>query len=230
MKTIRAQRQTSIREDAPAPEHQGVSTAMLEGMAYPYDLPALPYSMDALSPCISERTLRCHHGAHHKAYIEALNKALGDTEYETMPLKALILATAGKSGQFAIFKNAAQAWNHAFYWDSLIPDGGGEPPPVLKMMIEDSFGSVDACRHALAQAANSQFGSGWAWLAQEGKKIVVLKTGNAGNPLTLGMTPLLSIDVWEHAYYIDYQNRRKDYVGGVIDELLNWHFAASNLV
>lgn len=230
MNPVSAQRQTgSMPEDVSAAEHQGISTAMLESMAYPYDLPALPYSMDALSPCISERTLRCHHGEHHKIYIEALNNAIGDTEYEAMPLKALILATAGKPGQSVIFNNAAQAWNHAFYWDSLTPEGGGEPPPVLKHMIEVSFGSVDACRNALTKAATTQFGSGWAWLAQDGKKIVVLKADNADNPLTRGMTPLLAIDVWEHAYYIDYQNRRKDHVDGVINDLLNWEFAASNL-
>ncbi len=232
MNPVHAQRQTrSMPQEGATAEHQhqGISTAMLERMAYPYDLPALPYSMDALSPCISERTLRCHHGEHHKAYIEALNKAIGDTEYEAMPLKALILATAGKPGQSAIFNNAAQAWNHAFYWDSLAPEGGGEPPPVLKRMIEASFGSVEACRNALIKAATTQFGSGWAWLAQDGKKVTVLKTGNADNPMTRGMNPLLAVDVWEHAYYIDYQNRRKDHVDGVIYELLNWEFAASNL-
>jgi len=177
MNPVHAQRQTrSTPQEDSTVEHQqpGISTDMLESMAFPYDLPALPYPMDALSPCISERTLRCHHGEHHRTYIEALNKAIEDTEYQAMPLRALIVATAGKPGQSAIFNNAAQAWNHAFYWDSLTPQGGGEPSPVLKQMIEASFGSVDACRNALTKAATTQFGSGWAWLAQDGKKIVVL--------------------------------------------------------
>lgn len=230
MTPVHAQRQTQpMEQEGTIADHQGISTRMLENMAFPYDLPALPYPMDALSPCISERTLRCHHGEHHKTYINALNKAIEDTEYQAMPLKALILATAGKPGQSSIFNNAAQAWNHAFYWDSLAPSGGGEPPSALKRMIEASFGSVDACRNALIKAATTQFGSGWAWLVQDGKKICVVKTGNADNPLTRGLTPLLAIDVWEHAYYIDYQNRRKDHVEGVVNDLLNWEFAASNL-
>lgn len=231
MNSVYAQREPQpMPQDEFLVEHQGISTSMLESMAFPYDLPVLPYPMDALSPCISERTLRCHHGEHHKAYIEGLNEAIADTEYESMPLKELILATAGKPGQSAIFNNAAQAWNHAFYWDSLSPVGGGDPPPLLKRMIEASFGSVDACRNALIKAATTQFGAGWAWLVQDGKKkITVLKTGNADNPLTRGMTPLLAVDVWEHAYYIDYQSRRKDHVDGVIEDLLNWKFAASNL-
>lgn len=205
-----------------------ISTDMLEKMRFPYELPILPYALDALSPCISENTLRFHYGRHHQTYIDGLNKAIGDTEYEAMPLKAMILATA-TDGKSAIFNNAAQAWNHAFYWDSLTPNGGGEPPPALKLMIEASFGSVDACREALVDAAVRQFGAGWAWLVLDGKKIGVMKTGNAGNPLTSGVTPLLAIDVWEHAYYLDYQNRRKDHVAGVVGKLLNWKFAASNL-
>ena len=146
-----------------------------------------------------------------------------------MPLKALIRATAGKPEQAAIFNNAAQAWNHAFYWDSLTPPGGGDPPPGLKQLIEAAFGSVAACKQALAEAALAQFGTGWAWLVLDGKKISVMKTDDADNPLTQGLTPLLAIDVWEHAYYLDYQNRRKDYVVGVVEKLLNWNFAAANL-
>jgi len=204
------------------------STAMLEHMGFPYELPALPYALDALSPFISETTLRFHYGKHHQAYIDALNKAIDDTEFQAMPLKALIRATAGKSDQAALFNNAAQTWNHAFYWDSLSPEGG-EPPPALKRRIEASFGSVEACKQALTEAAVTQFGSGWAWLVLDGKTISVMKTGGADNPLTRGVTPLLAVDVWEHAYYLDYQNRRKDHVAGVIEKLLNWNFAASNL-
>ena len=213
---------------APA-EHTGLSTAMLEGVGFPYALPALPYALDGLSPFISESTLRFHHGKHHQAYIEALNQAIDDTEFQPMPLKALIRATAGKPEQAAIFNNAAQAWNHAFYWDSLTPQGGGDPPPGLKQMIEANFGSVAACKQALAEAALAQFGTGWAWLVLDGKNISVVKTDDADNPLTQGLTPLLAIDVWEHAYYLDDQNRRKDYVVGVVEKLLNWNFAAGNL-
>lgn len=214
---------------ASASDHAGVSTAMLEHLSFPYELPALPYALDALSPFISETTLRFHYGKHHQAYIDALNKAIDDTEFQAMPLKALIRATAGKPDQAALFNNAAQTWNHAFYWDSLTPEGGGEPPRALKRMIEASFGSVEACKQALTEAAVTQFGSGWAWLVLDGKTIRVMKTGEADNPLTRGVTPLLAVDVWEHAYYLDYQNRRKDYVAGVIEKRLNWNFAASNL-
>ncbi|ODV01104.1 MAG: superoxide dismutase [Thiobacillus sp. SCN 63-57] len=206
----------------------GISTAMLENMSFPYELPALPYAMDALSPVISENTLRFHHGKHHQTYIDALNKAIDDTEFQAMPIKAMILA-AGAGGKTEIFNNAAQAWNHAFYWDSLCQNGGGDPPPILKQMIDVSFGSVEACRQELVHAAVTQFGTGWAWLVLDGKKISVMKTEDADTPLTSGMRPLLAIDVWEHAYYLDYQNRRKDHVAGVVDKLINWKFAADNL-
>jgi superoxide dismutase, Fe-Mn family len=206
------------------------STARLENAGFPYELPALPYALDALSPFISETTLKFHHGKHHQTYIDALNKAIDDTEFEAMPLRAMIRATAGKLEHAAIFNNAAQAWNHAFYWDSLSPQGGGDPPPGLKKMIEASFGSVAACKQALAEAAVAQFGSGWAWLVLDGKTLSVAKTGNADNPLIHGLIPLLAIDVWEHAYYLDYQNRRKDHVAGVVEKLINWDFAAGNLV
>lgn len=216
------------RHSAALSEHSYFSTAMLEHMGYPYELPPLPYTLDALVPFISETTLGTHYNKHHQTYIDALNKAIDDTEFEVMPLKALICATAGKPSQTALFNNASQAWNHAFYWDSLTP-GGGEPPPALKRMIEASFGSVTACKQALIEAAVTQFGSGWVWLVQHDKKLGVMKAPGAESPLTRGMTPLLVVDVWEHAYYLDYQNRRKDHVAGVINKLLNWDFAASNL-
>ena len=209
-------------------EHSYFSTAMLENMGFPYELPTLPYALDALIPFISEATLRTHYSKYHRAYIDALNKAIDDTEFEAMPLKALIRATAGKPSQAALFNNAAQTWNHAFYWDSLTPEAG-EPPPALKRLIEASFGSVAACRHALIEAAMTQFGSGWVWLVQRGKTLSVMETAGADSPLMHGMTPLLAIDVWEHAYCLDYQHRRKDHVVGVVEKLLNWDFAASNL-
>jgi Fe-Mn family superoxide dismutase len=144
-------------------------------------------------------------------------------------LEKIIIRTSGRPDKKAIFNNAAQAWNHAFYWQSLKPNGGGEPPAALKQQIEASFGTVEACKQGLAGAAMSQFGSGWAWLVLDGNKLRVEKTGNAGVPLTAGMKPLLTIDVWEHAYYLDYQNRRADYVSAVIDRLINWEFAIRNV-
>lgn len=207
----------------------GSSTAALETMRFPFTLPALPYEPDALRPVISAKTLKVHYGGHHRAYISALNQAIDNTEFETMPLKAIIQATAGKAAQAAVFNNASQAWSHAFYWDSLVPPGGPAPPPVLKSMIEASFGTLAACTRALQQAASTQFGAGWTWLVLDGKKISVVRTRDAETPLTSGQTPLLAIDVWEHAYYLDYPNRRLDYVAGVVDTLLNWKFAAGNL-
>jgi Fe-Mn family superoxide dismutase len=197
--------------------------------AAPHVLPPLPYAEDALAPVISASTLSFHHGKHHKAYVDNLNKLIAGTEFETMPLEAIIAATAGKSDVAPIFNNAAQTWNHTFYWHSLKPRGGGEPQATLKQAIEGSFDSVDAFKKQLADAATSQFGSGWAWLVKEGDALKVVKTGNAENPMTQGLKPLLTIDVWEHAYYLDYQNKRADYVNAVIDKLLNWDFAAGNL-
>jgi len=194
-----------------------------------YVLPPLPYPANALEPVISARTISFHYGKHHKAYVDKLNKLIAGTDMADMPLEKIIIATSGKTDKTAIFNNAAQAWNHTFYWQCLKPNGGGEPPAELKQKIEASFGTVEACRNELATAAGSQFGSGWAWLVLDGDKIKAVKTGNADNPMTEGMKPLLTIDVWEHAYYLDYQNRRADYVKGVIDKLINWDFAAENL-
>jgi Fe-Mn family superoxide dismutase len=195
----------------------------------PLILPTLPYADDALEPVISAKTISFHYGKHHKAYVDNLNKLAEGTEFAGMPLEKIITATAGKADKTAIFNNAAQAWNHAFYWQCLKPKGGGEPPSSLKKKIEASFGSLDACKKELATAATTQFGSGWAWLVLDGEKLKVVKTGNADLPLTKGMKPLLTIDVWEHAYYLDYQNKRADYVNAVLDKLINWDFAAENL-
>jgi len=189
----------------------------------------LPYAENALAPIISEDTVRFHYGKHHKGYADNLMKLIKGTEFEGMALEDIIAETSGKEARAAIFNNASQVWNHTFFWKSLTPDGGGEPPARLKAKIEESFGTVDACRKELAQAALTQFGSGWAWLAQDGDKLKVVKTGNAGSPLTSGLKPLLTIDVWEHAYYLDHQNRRAEYVDAVIDKLINWRFAADNL-
>jgi len=192
-------------------------------------LPALPYADNALEPVITANTLHFHYGKHHQAYVDNLNKLIAGTEFAGLPLEKIIAATAGKPDKTAIFNNAAQAWNHTFFWHSMQPKGGGEPPAVLKKKIETSFGSLDACRKELATAAMAQFGSGWVWLVLDGDKLKVVKTGNADTPLSSGLKPLLTIDVWEHAYYLDYQNRRADFVNAVLDRLINWDFAAANL-
>ena len=194
-----------------------------------YVLLPLPYAQNALEPVISANTISFHYGKHHKGYVDNLNKLVVDTEFAGTPLEKIIIATASKAEKAAIFNNASQAWNHAFYWNSLTPNGGGEVPAALKAKIEASFGSVDACKKELVTAATTQFGSGWAWLVLDGDTLKVVKTANAGSPLNKGMKPLLTIDVWEHAYYLDYQNRRADYVNAVLDKLTNWNFAADNL-
>jgi Fe-Mn family superoxide dismutase len=197
--------------------------------AFPHVLPSLPYADNALSPVISGHTIGFHYSRHHKGYVDNLNKLIAGTEFADLTLTAIVTATAGKADKSAIFNNAAQDWNHTFYWRSLKPNGGGEPPAVLMPKIEASFGNLDACKKELAAAATTQFGSGWAWLVLDGDQLKVVKTGNAEVPLTTGMKPLLTIDVWEHAYYLDYQNRRADYVNAVLDKLINWGFAAENL-
>lgn len=195
----------------------------------PIVLPALPYEQNALQPVISANTLGFHYGKHHKTYVDTLNKLIVGTEFGDMPLERIVKATAGQSDHVAIFHNAAQAWNHTFYWQSLKPKGGGEPPASLKRLMESSFGSVEACKKELTNAAVDEFGSGWAWLIQDGEKLRITKTDDANTPLTQGSKALLTIDVWEHAYYLDYQNRRVDYVKAVLDKLANWEFATENL-
>lgn len=193
------------------------------------ELPPLPYAENALEPVISARTVGFHYGKHHKGYVTNLNKLIAGTEYADMSLDNIVKATAGKTDKAAIFNNAAQIWNHTFYWESLSPKGGGQPPAELKKRIEASFGDVPACLKELQSAAAGRFGSGWAWLVADGKKLKVMNTMNAETPLTMGVKPLLTIDVWEHAYYLDYQNRRGDYIAAVLEKLINWEFAASNL-
>jgi superoxide dismutase, Fe-Mn family len=198
-------------------------------LSQPIVLPPLPYEQDALAPVISGNTLSFHYGKHHKTYVETLNKLIVGTEFADMPLEKIIKATSGQADHAAIFNNAAQTWNHTFYWKSLKPNGGGEPPAALKQLIESSFGSVDDCKKELSKAAVGQFGSGWAWLVQDGAKLKIVKTPNAQTPLTESTPPLLTIDVWEHAYYLDYQNRRPDFVQAFLDHLVNWDFVAQNL-
>lgn len=194
-----------------------------------YVLAPLPYSDSALQPVISANTLSFHYGKHHKTYVDNLNNLLANSDLAGQSLEQIIKATAGQADKAAIFNNAAQVWNHMFYWHSLKPHGAGEPSTKLKQKIEASFGSLEACKKEFSQAALTQFGSGWAWLVQDGDKIALVKTGNAETPLTKDVRPLLTIDVWEHAYYLDYQNRRADYANAILDKLINWDFAEANL-
>lgn len=197
-------------------------------VAGPHVLPPLPFAENALAPYISANTLGFHHGKHHKAYVDNLNRLVAGTPLAELPLDKLVVTVAGKPEQQALFNNAAQVWNHSFFWQCLRGQGGGEPPAALKAKLEAGFGSVAQCKKELGAAALGQFGSGWAWLVQDGGKLKVVKTANAETPLTQGQTPLLAIDVWEHAYYLDYQNRRADYVNAVLDKLVNWEFVLRN--
>ncbi len=197
--------------------------------ADPFPLPPLPYPEDALEPVISAQTLRIHYGRHHQGYLNKLNRLVIGKPYAEMALDKIILTTAGKPDLRLYFNNAAQAWNHDFYWKSLSPEGGGAPPEMLKRKMEKAFGSVDTCKKELARAAISQFGSGWAWLVFDGDTLRAVTTSNADTPLTRGLRPLVTIDVWEHAYYLDYQNRRADYVEAVLEKRINWDFAMKNL-
>ncbi len=203
--------------------------SIVQGAA-PITLPALPWADSALEPHISARTIGFHYGKHHKGYVDKLNELVAGTPLADTPLDGIVKATAGDAAKAAVFNNSAQIWNHTFYWNSLRPKGGGRPAGDFAATLEASFGSYDAFKKELGDAALGQFGSGWAWLVSSGGKLRVVKTPNAETPLTQnGVTPLLTLDVWEHAYYLDYQNRRKDYIAAVIDNLLNWDFAARNL-
>jgi superoxide dismutase, Fe-Mn family len=188
----------------------------------------LPYQQNALEPYISQKTIEFHYGKHYLAYVEKTNELVGGTNLGQLPLEEIIKQTAGSPERVAIFNNAAQAWNHDFYFKSMKP-GRSKPEGELLKKIQTSFGSLENLKKELSTAALTQFGSGWAWLVLEGDKLKVVKTGNADTPIVSGQIPLLAIDVWEHAYYLDYQNRRADYVRAVIDNLLNWEFAAANL-
>jgi superoxide dismutase, Fe-Mn family len=192
-------------------------------------LPPLPYAESALEPVISGKTLSFHHGKHHRAYVKNTNKLIAGTDLVDLRLHQIVGATAGSAESANIFNNAAQAWNHSFYWRCLKPKGGGEPPTALKHKMEEAFGSVAECKRELTNIAVAQFGSGWAWLVLDGSRLKVIKTANADTPFTRGMTPLLTIDVWEHAYYLDYQTKRADHVNAVLEKLANWEFAADNL-
>lgn len=191
----------------------------------PFTLPTLPYDKNALAPHITAETLEFHHGKHHNAYVVNLNKLLDGKPEAEKSLEDIIMTSEG-----GVFNNAAQIWNHTFYWNSMKPQGGGKPTGDLAAAIDRDFGSYDNFRKAFTEAATTQFGSGWAWLVQGADgKLAVTKTGNADLPMKHGQKALLTIDVWEHAYYIDFRNLRPKYIETFLDSLVNWDFAAANL-
>jgi Fe-Mn family superoxide dismutase len=188
-----------------------------------HELPPLPYAIDALAPHISAETLEFHHGKHHKTYVDNLNKLIPGTEFENLSLEDIVRKSSG-----GIFNNAAQIWNHTFYWNCLAPKAGGAPSGALAAAIDKAFGSFDAFKEKFSQTAITTFGSGWGWLVKNAAGgLELVSTSNAGCPLTAGQTPLLTCDVWEHAYYIDYRNARPKYVESFWN-LVNWDFVARN--
>ncbi len=195
----------------------------------PFTLPPLPYAATALEPYISAKTFEFHHGKHHNAYVVKLNELVAGNELEKLGLEEIILKTAGDASKAAVFNNAAQIWNHTFFWSSMKPAGGGKPSGALAAKIDADFGSYEKFAEEFKNAGLTQFGSGWAWLVVDASgKLAVRKTANAELPMTKGETALLTIDVWEHAYYIDYQNRRPDFISTFLEKLANWDFAAAN--
>jgi superoxide dismutase, Fe-Mn family len=192
------------------------------------ELPKLPYALDALEPHISKRTLEFHHGKHHKAYVDKTNELIANTDLANKSLEEIVRAAAGQKDKATLFNNAGQAWNHNFLWNSMSPKGG-KPTGALAEGIEKDLGGFATFAENFKKAAVGQFGSGWAWLTFANGKLEISATGNADTPLVHGKTPLLTLDVWEHAYYLDYQNRRPDYVSTFLEKIVNWDFAASNL-
>ena len=195
----------------------------------PFVLPALPWAENALEPHLSAKTVALHYHKHHAAYVEKLNERIADNP--TYAGKSLedVIGMAARISDLAVFEPAAQVWNHTFYWRSLKPHGGGEPSGHLAERVRDDFGDLATCKRKLEEAATSQFGSGWAWLVVDHGRLRVVKTGDANLPIVHDQRPLVAIDVWEHAYYLDYQNRREDYVEAVVEHLLDWDFAQANL-
>lgn len=195
----------------------------------PFELAPLPYAQDALEPHIDAVTMGIHHGKHHNAYVTNLNNLVAGTDLEGKSLDDTILAVAADAGKAGVFNNAAQVWNHSFYWQCIKPGGGGAPSGELAAKIDADLGGFDKFVEAFKSAGATQFGSGWAWLVLDGGTLKVTKTGNADLPLAHGQKALLTMDVWEHAYYLDYQNRRPDYISTFLDKLVNWDFVAANL-
>ncbi len=191
----------------------------------PFQLPELPWAESALDPVISAHTIGLHHGKHHQAYVDKLNELVAGTPLADMPLELVIAQSAGDAEGRKIFNNAAQHWNHSFFWNCLAPKGGGKPSGDLAKRIDSDLGGLESFKTAFEKSAVECFGSGWAWLTLRDGKLEIASTSNAGTPITMGATPLLAIDVWEHAYYVDYENRRPEYVKAVIGGLLNWEHA-----
>ncbi len=193
------------------------------------ELPPLPYDQKALEPHISANTLSFHYGKHHQAYVTNYNNLVKDTPLDGKSLEDVVKEVAGDSSKVGVFNNGAQVWNHTFFWNSMKPNGGGKPSGELASKIDADLGGYDKFVADFKTAATTQFGSGWAWLVLDGGKLAISKTANADTPLVHGKTPLFTVDVWEHAYYLDYQNRRPDFVAVVLEKLVNWDFVAQNL-
>ena len=189
-----------------------------------FELPPLPYAQDALAPHISSETLEYHYGKHHQTYVTNLNKLVDGTEFENAALEDVIVKSEG-----GLFNNSAQVWNHTFYWSSMSPDGGGAPTGEVADAVNSAFGSYETFVEKFKEAATTQFGSGWAWLVDSGSGLEIMKTSNADLPMKHNAKALLTIDVWEHAYYIDFRNARPNYIGTFVDSLINWDFVAQNM-
>jgi Fe-Mn family superoxide dismutase len=194
-----------------------------------FELPNLPYANDALAPYMSSETLDFHHGKHHQTYVTNLNNLIKDTELQNLSLGEIVLKSSQDPSMAGIFNNAGQHWNHILFWQCMKPNGGGAMPSELENKIIADFGSIDQFKDAFIQAGTTQFGSGWAWLAVDNGKLVVTKSANASNPLVNNMKPILGCDVWEHSYYIDYRNKRPDYLKAFLNNLVNWEYVASLL-
>ncbi len=187
-----------------------------------FQLPDLPYDYEALAPYMSAKTLHLHHDKHHQAYVTNLNNLIEGSEFADRSLEEIVGASYGDSAKQGIFNNAGQHWNHNLFWRIMKKGGGGNPGGELAKRIDDAFGSFDAFKEQFKQAAVGQFGSGWAWLAMDGDQLKVMKTPNGENPLVHGMRPIMGLDVWEHSYYVDYENRRPEYVAAFLNNLVNW--------
>ncbi|MBX7200072.1 MAG: superoxide dismutase [Rhodospirillaceae bacterium] len=220
--------QHSQLQSTPATQFAGAAQAP----AGPFALPPLPYEPDALAPYVSAETLALHHGKHHRAYVDKANKLVAesnDPDLKDTVVEHIVVRAARNPGLMELFNNAAQAWNHSFFWQCLTPAGRKKPSAALARKIDADLGGLEGFAKKFADAAAKQFGAGWAWLVMDCGKLKVVTTGNADMPLVHGQIPLLTLDVWEHAYYLDYQNRRPDYIKAVIQNLLNWEFAEANL-
>ena len=194
-----------------------------------FELPNLPYANDALAPYMSSETLDFHHGKHHQTYVTNLNNLVKDTDMQDSSLEEIVVKSSKDPSMAGIFNNAGQHWNHILFWQCMKPNGGGSMPSELESRITSDLGGIDQFKEAFIQAGITQFGSGWAWLAIDNGKLVVTKSPNASNPLVDGMKPILGCDVWEHSYYIDYRNKRPDYLKAFLDSMVNWEFVASQL-